>query len=244
MRASASDTSIALSDAGALVHHVGRDRGQPFLLGRVGAGPAFDLQDDRDDRHGVVLDRADVESVRERVADDLGKLKRRDRRQRPAAASDRQPSGHRHRLGAGERERLLAARNDAQNHAARRSEARRAAAARTCRVCGVAIAREVAREERRDRRRTRCRRSADRTCRRSRRPSAGGRGNAPRPAPRPAPSRPADGPSSTSTCSSASMAAAISVSDCPGAAVAATRKKLPSSRELWYADTSRAMRRS
>ena len=63
--------------AGALVHHVGDDRGQAFLVERIGAGSAFDLQHERDDRDARMLERPHVQAIGQAVPHDLGKGKRR-----------------------------------------------------------------------------------------------------------------------------------------------------------------------
>ena len=52
-------------------------RGQAFLVGRIGAGAAFDLQHERDDRNARMLDRPHLKAVRQPVPHDLGKGERR-----------------------------------------------------------------------------------------------------------------------------------------------------------------------
>ncbi len=84
IRASASDTSSALSDPVPSSTMSAVMAASPSLIGRIGARAAVDLHDDGDDRHAVVLDGAHIESVRERVPHDRGQPERRigtDRRQ-------------------------------------------------------------------------------------------------------------------------------------------------------------------
>ena len=68
---------MRVSAPGAFVHHVGGDGGQPFPLVGIGARAAVDLQDERDDRHAVVLDGAHAQPVRQRVPHDRRKAERR-----------------------------------------------------------------------------------------------------------------------------------------------------------------------
>src|SRR5204862_4665089 len=56
-----------------LVHQVGGQRGEPLALGRIRAKPAVDLEDERHDRHALMLDGPDLQAVAELVANDLWK---------------------------------------------------------------------------------------------------------------------------------------------------------------------------
>ena len=77
--------------ARAFVHHVGDDGGQALFVGRVGAGTALDLQQERDDRDARMLDGPHLESVGQRVPRDLGKRERRIGSDLREAGIDRRP---------------------------------------------------------------------------------------------------------------------------------------------------------
>ena len=64
-----------------------------------------------------MLDRPHLQTVGERVTRRSAESEMADRDQAPAGASDRPPSRDGDRLRAGQRERGLAARNDAEQHA-------------------------------------------------------------------------------------------------------------------------------
>ena len=73
---------MALRLAGPLVHHVGDERRQPLLRGRIGAGAALDQEHEGDHRHAGVLHRPNLEPVGQHVALDAGKREGRRRTER------------------------------------------------------------------------------------------------------------------------------------------------------------------
>ena len=111
--------------AGALVHQIRHQRRQPLPRGGVGARPAFDLEDEGDDRHAGVLHRAHAQPVRQHVALDAGK-REGGRRSEPGKrrAIDRFPGHQDTDTGTepGNASRGAAAGHDAQHHAAGRRQ--------------------------------------------------------------------------------------------------------------------------
>ena len=103
--------------ARALVHHVGDDRRQALLVGRIGAGSALDLQHKRDDRHARGARPSAPRARWAAVPHDRGKRERRIRSDVGKPRSIDAPSRHRDRFGAGQRERRLAAGDHAQDDA-------------------------------------------------------------------------------------------------------------------------------
>ena len=103
--------------AGALVHHVGRNRGEPFASERIGHRARIDLHDHCDDRHGVVLDGAHLQAIGQAMPGDARKRERRIRTdvRQPRAVRARHETDD--RFGARQGELLLAARHDAEKDA-------------------------------------------------------------------------------------------------------------------------------
>ncbi len=60
--------------AGALVRHVGGNRGKTQATWRIGPQPSCDLHHERHDRDGVVLDGSHVETVAQGVPDDAREI--------------------------------------------------------------------------------------------------------------------------------------------------------------------------
>ena len=74
--------------AGSLVQHVGRNRRQPFASERIRDRAGVNLDDQCDDRHGVMFDGADLQAVGQAMTGDAWKGERPDPDRCPAAASD------------------------------------------------------------------------------------------------------------------------------------------------------------
>ena len=90
LRADAGDLLVHLDGgprARALVEHVGGDRRQAFLAGRIVGGAAPDDQEEPDQRHAVVAHAPHPQAVREHGLVDGGKRERAGRLGQPAAGS-------------------------------------------------------------------------------------------------------------------------------------------------------------
>ena len=83
--------------AAAFVEHVGGERREAFLAGRIGGGAAADEQRERDQRHLGVVHGPDAQAVGQRRLFDRRKAERaRRRRRRQAAAIDRHAADRDH----------------------------------------------------------------------------------------------------------------------------------------------------